>query len=78
MHVNGAPGSYNVEGLEEGNVYRIRVFEVFYAFGGSLPSNIIIAKTQEKSKSHTQPILPDNYIHTATGFVKHLNLITID
>ena len=54
MTVSGAHGSYNVEGLEEGNVYRIRVFEVVYAFGGSLPSNIIIAKTKERGKSHTQ------------------------
>ena len=47
--VNGAPGSYEVEGLEEGNTYTVNVA------GISGPSNSLTAITKESGESVSLP-----------------------
>ena len=51
MRVNGAPGSYDIEGLEEGNVYRVRVLQAVNVAGSSGPSNTVTASTKEGGQS---------------------------
>ena len=51
MRVNGAPGSYDIEGLEEGNVYGVRVLQAVNAAGSSGRSNTVTASTKEKGKT---------------------------
>ena len=67
MTVNGSPGSYNIEGLEEGSMYRITVLGV--ANGSSIPSNTITAMTEEKGESESYTAYASSQvltIHTAT------------
>ena len=51
VRVNGAPGSYDIEGLEEGNIYRVKVLQAVSAGGSSGPSNTVTASTKEKGKT---------------------------
>ena len=49
--VDGAPSSYDIEGLEEGNAYRVRVLRAVNTIGSSGPSNTVTATTNEKGKT---------------------------
>ena len=53
--VNGAPGSYEVEGLEEGNMYTVTVLKAVNVAGISGPSNSLTAITKESGESVSLP-----------------------
>ena len=51
--VSGAPGSYDLEGLEEGNAYRVRILQAASEGGSSEPSNSITASTKERGENES-------------------------